>query len=143
MAATLPKLYVAGAINKQSDAEAMDWRARVKDQLWHLFEVVDPMARDYRGVEAENVSEIVRGDLTDIAQCQVIIVRAEAPSWGTAMEVALAANMEQPPFIIGYGAGDRPSPWLVFHCDRLVGSLELAIDAAQHEWLHITGNMPS
>lgn len=136
----LPKLYVAGAINKQTDAEAMDWRARVKEALSHLFEVVDPMARDYRGIEADNVEAIVLGDMTDIASCQVIIVRAETPSWGTAMEVALAANMGHALFIIGYGAGDRPSPWLVYHCDVLVPDLEAAIETAVVEWHRIMGS---
>lgn len=129
-----PSLYVAGAINKQSDAEAMDWRARVKESLSDLYDVVDPMARDYRGVEADNVADIVLGDLDDIAGCQLIVVRAEAPSWGTAMEVSIAARMDHGPIIIGYGAGDRPSPWLVFHCNRLVADLEAAIGAAVTEW---------
>lgn len=124
-------VYLAGAINKQSDADALDWRRHATERLTPQFDVLDPMARDYRGVELENVAAIVEGDLTDIGNCSIVLVRAEAPSWGTAMELVYARGR----IVIGFGAGDRPSPWLVHHTTALYPTLDEAIDAIiAEEW---------
>lgn len=124
-----PHVYLAGAINGKSDEEANGWRREAAAQLGDLFDILDPMARDYRGMEAQNVEALVEGDLTDISNCAVILVRAEAPSWGTAMELVYAHREGRT--IIGFGAGERPSPWLVHHATQLVPDLSAAIEACR------------
>ena len=63
--------YLCGGINGLSDSEAMDWREQAKLDIPEI-EWVDPMARDYRGKESENVREIVESDLADIASCDIV-----------------------------------------------------------------------
>ncbi|HXV83157.1 MAG TPA: nucleoside 2-deoxyribosyltransferase [Candidatus Binatia bacterium] len=83
-------MYLSGPINGCSDPECRDWRNQAVECLIKIgFEVIDPMARDYRGDEDKNVESIVKGDLQDIEQADILLVNAERPSWGTAMEVFL------------------------------------------------------
>lgn len=42
------KVYLAGPINGCTDAEAKNWREELKT---HFPNAIDPMKRDYRGVE--------------------------------------------------------------------------------------------
>lgn len=123
-------VYLCGGINGLDDAEAKDWRSQATHFLDGVARVVDPMARDYRGVELDNVDEIVRGDLADIDSCDVILVRAERPSWGTAMEVHYAHGAGK--VVIAFGAGPRPSPWLTFYSTRLVQTLDDALAVVWH-----------
>jgi nucleoside 2-deoxyribosyltransferase len=118
-------VYLCGGINGLSDAEANGWRVEATARLSAAFDVLDPMARDYRGKEAENVRAIVDGDLADIAAADVILVRADRPSWGTAMEVyhAFAAGKT----VVAFGAGPRPSPWLAAHATFLAADLTAAL----------------
>ncbi len=122
---TMTRVYLCGGINGLDDDEAKNWRARATAELGERFEIVDPMARDYRGVELDNVDDIVRGDLADIDSCDVILVRAERPSWGTAMEVHYSHDAHK--YVVAFGAGDRPSPWLAYHADELVPTLDDAL----------------
>lgn len=123
------KVYLCGGINGLSDADCKDWRDASKKAFNSAgIEFLDPMRRDYRGKELESVNEIVMGDLEDIEQCDCILVNASRASWGTAMEVALASTMDHNPLIFGFGAGQQPSPWLVFHCTHLFDNLPEAIN---------------
>jgi len=125
------KLYLAGPINGCTDAEANDWRSAVKKI--HP-DCLDPMARDYRGKEAESVREIVEGDKADIDQCDVVLVYFERPSVGTSMEVFYAWGCGKPVVIIDK-SGKPLSPWLTYHsvyaCDTIEGAVKNA--RFQHE----------
>jgi len=98
----------------------MDWRERAKRDIPEI-EWVDPMARDYRGRESENVREIVESDIADIASCDIIFVWAERPSWGTAMEIVYARQAGKR--IVTYCSG-RISPWLQYHSSVVVNTWE-------------------
>jgi hypothetical protein len=124
-------VYLCGGINGLSDADAKGWRDQATRSLWPLFEVRDPMARDYRGREAANVKAIVSGDLADMRTSDALLVNASKASWGTAMEVYAAHSMGR--FIVAFGAGERPSPWLIHHCDALAPDLSGALVHLQ-EW---------
>lgn len=106
-------VYLCGGINGLSDAEAKGWREQAAAALSGLYHILNPMARDYRGKEAETAAAIVTGDLADIDAADVLLVRAERPSWGTGMEVYHAAKAGK--WVVAFGAGDRPSPWLAYH----------------------------
>lgn len=110
--------YLCGGINGLSDEDANGWRTKAKE-LMPEVEWLDPMARDYRGKESQNVREIVSGDLADIAQADVLLVWAERPSWGTAMEMVYAHQAGKR--IVTYCPG-RVSPWLQFHSSVVVAS---------------------
>jgi hypothetical protein len=121
----LKTIYLCGAINGCSDSEAKDWRERVKSDLAGMYEFLDPMRRDYRGKEDESVEEIVRGDYADIITSDIILVAADKPSWGTAMECLFA--FQQHKHVIVVCGQERVSPWLRKHSTVLVPSLREAI----------------
>jgi hypothetical protein len=119
-------VYLCGGINKLTDAECKDWREEAKRLLGDDFVILDPMRRDYRGIEGDHTNDIVLGDIQDIVQSSVILVRAEVPSWGTAMEIVYAWVLGKA--IIAFGAGSRPSPWLMYHTKgRLTPTLQEAV----------------
>lgn len=124
-------IYLCGAINGCTDSEATDWREKVKRELYGRYEFLDPMRRDYRGCEDENVNAIVRGDIADIEASDVLLVAAGRPSWGTAMETWYAARLGSKR--IEVVCSGRVSPWLRFCADRVHPSLDAAIAGLREE----------
>jgi nucleoside 2-deoxyribosyltransferase len=97
----------------------MAWRKAASQTL--RGEVLDPMARDYRGKEDQSVDAIVNGDLADIEACDVVLVNATRPSWGTAMEMVYAHQKGK--LVVAFTEGSRVSPWLRYHCKHIFGWL--------------------
>lgn len=122
------RIYLCGAINGCTDSQAKDWREKVKTELAGQFNFLDPMRRDYRGKEDESVREIVEGDYDDIRNSDIILVAADKPSWGTAMEMHHAFTNEQK-YVVAVCGADRISPWLRYHSHRLDKTLDGAIAA--------------
>ena len=131
------RVYLGGAINGCTDAEASGWREAVKAVLRERdIEWRDPMDRDYRGMEMQpGITErIVEGDKDDIRQCDVMLMNCPKPSWGTAMEIMYGFElryglMHPPRIVVVIPEGVTPSPWLVYHADEIhVGS---AVEAAR------------
>lgn len=118
--------YLCGGINGLTDSQCRDWREIAKEQL--KTDTLDPMRRDYRGKEDESVSDIVRGDLDDIqVSSDCLLVNAEKPSWGTAMEIVYAHQIGLP--IVAFVLPEsRISPWLRYHCSEVFLSLNAAIN---------------
>ena len=56
-------------------------------------EPVDPMRRDFRGRTEGNETEIVEGDLEEIASCDAVLAAFTAPDEGTAMEAWYAHSL--------------------------------------------------
>lgn len=123
-------VYLAGPINGCSDAEAMDWREFVKSELPD-WTILDPMVRDYRGREADNVAEIVEGDKYDISISDVVLLNAELPSWGTPMEFQFAYELGVPVVAVCPG---RVSPWITYHADIVLVTLKDAIYYLRREF---------
>lgn len=119
------RIYLAGPINGCTDEEATGWREEAKRALVG-YDVLDPMVRDYRGHEDANFGEIVDADLRDIQSCDVVLVNAARPSWGTAMEIRYAWGQRIPVIAI-VPNGQSVSPWLRYHCRAVELSLEDAI----------------
>jgi len=122
-------VYLAGAIYGKSDSECGDWRkdaAAILQMLGILTK--NPMDRDYRGEERYRQHEIVEGDKAAIDECWGMIVNAESPSWGTAMEVLYARQKGL--VIIAFSSSMNVSPWLEYHADHVVRSLLKAIRLA-------------
>lgn len=116
------RVYLAGPIFGKSDEDCMAWRGEARGLL--KAHVLDPMDRDYRGREDENVAAIVEGDKRDIDSCDVLLVNAlHGPSWGTAMEVLYARDAGKRVVVVG----DPPvSPWLRHHSVIVVPRLDTA-----------------
>jgi nucleoside 2-deoxyribosyltransferase len=125
------RVYLAGPINGRTDAQANDWRQWVASRFLSNVEVLDPMRRDYRGKEAENVEAIIEGDKNDISSSDVLIVNAlEGGSWGTAMELVYASLWNK--YIIAVvPEGKMTSPWLVGHSSVRVHDFQAAVDLAE------------
>lgn len=121
----LESIYLAGPINGCTDDEAHTWREVAKrDYPEYLF--VDPMRRDYRGAEDENVENIVHGDLDDIDVADIFLANCWRPSWGTAMEVFYAFNRPMLTYVI-LPEDARVSPWLRYHSHGIFHSIEEAM----------------
>lgn len=119
------RVYLAGAINGMSDVDANAWRQYVKERL-HC-ETSDPMDRDYRGQQYPGIeSDIVLEDLDAIMQCDVMLAYCPFPSWGTAMEIAIASR-EFDMWIIAVVPSGRGSPWLSYHVHEMLSTLDEAI----------------
>lgn len=108
------RVYLCGPINGCSDGEALQWRSEAEARLSPFYEVLDPMVRDYRGVEVGNEAAIVEGDKADIDASDAVLVNARRPSWGTAMEVLYAH--ERGKRVVAFVGHERASPWLKYHC---------------------------
>lgn len=120
------KVYLCGPINGCTDSEANDWRMDAQSYLAGVAECINPMRRDYRGKEDESAQVIVRGDLDDIAECNLVLAVANKPSWGTAMEIRHAYQMARPVIIVC--DADRISPWLRYHSTAIVKTVREATE---------------
>lgn len=122
-------VYLAGPINGKSDEACKGWRDIAASALTNFgHKVLDPMSRDYRGVEDEHAEDIVNGDKEDIESCDIILVNANSPSWGTAMEVMYAISTGKR--IVAFAThtnAPRISPWLRCHTHRIYESLSHAL----------------
>lgn len=118
----MSKVYLCGPINGCTDAECNDWRAYAKSRLQ---DTVDPMARDYRGKEAESYREIVELDKIDVRRCDVILANCPKPSVGTSMEVFMAWELGK---VIVAIAPEPVSPWLRYHSTKLCSTMREAVD---------------
>lgn len=121
------KVYLCGGINGLSDDRCKTWREYAKAKL--RCETIDPMRRDYRGIEDQNACEIVCGDKLDINECDVLLVNASRPSWGTAMEVLFAWEREKPCYCVAGGPGETISPWLRYHSTMISDDINKLIHA--------------
>jgi nucleoside 2-deoxyribosyltransferase len=137
-------IYLAGPINGCTDHVANAWRDQVID---HLREeraptgqllrnakalTLNPMRRDYRGVEATAVREIVQLDKRDINCSDMLLVRWLKPSVGTSMEIFYAWERDIPVIIWAEPGDDSDlSPWLVYHSTQIVRSFDDAMAAIE------------
>jgi hypothetical protein len=106
------RVYLCGPIAGCTDDQAINWREIAKRVLGE-HNCLDPMRRDYRGREDGSVAEIVELDKLDIWSCQVMLVNAWQPSWGTAMEVMYAFERRVP--VMAVVPEGNVSPWIRYH----------------------------
>ena len=119
-------VYLAGPIHGRSDIECKHWRTEAAALLSvHDVEAIDPMARDFRGCEDEVAEQLVEADKHEIEQCLMVLVNANEPGWGTAMEVFYANSLGKP--VIAFSNADSISPWLRCHTRAIFGTLHEAI----------------
>jgi nucleoside 2-deoxyribosyltransferase len=90
-------------------------------------EPVDPMRRDFRGRTEGNETEIVEGDLEEIASCDAVLADFTRPDEGTAMEAWHAHGLGK--LVVVYAGGTPPHPWTVYVADSVHADLEGAVNA--------------
>lgn len=115
------RVYLGGPINGCTDAEASGWREAVKAVLAeHGHSWCDPMDRDYRGRELEPgiAQKIVLGDMADITDCDVLLMNAPKPSYGTAMEIRYGRENGKRVIVV-HPVGTVPSPWVIYHASEI------------------------
>ena len=118
------KIYLCGPIAGCTDEECKDWRGAAKVRF---SDSVDPMRRDYRGREKENVQKIVELDKLDIDACECLLVNHPKPSVGSAMEILYA--WERKKIIVIVCPKDVvQSPWLVYHSNVIVDTFDEAYE---------------
>ena len=95
-----PIVYLCGPIAFCEDGECVEWRERTKAEQGENFTFLDPLRRDYRGVEIENVEKLVQDDLEDIEKAHALLVGHTRPSTGTAMEIVYAFTSGKPIIVV-------------------------------------------
>lgn len=110
------KVYLAGPINGCSDSECIDWREQVKLWLHPDIEVIDPMDRDYRGRELENMEDIIHADKKDIHSSDIILANITKPSAGTSMEIFWGWTLGIGTYAFTENDPNSVSPWIAYHC---------------------------
>jgi nucleoside 2-deoxyribosyltransferase len=123
------KIYLCGPINACTDAECKNWREEIKT---HHNNCIDPMVRDYRGVEAVAYREIVDLDKRDVRNADIVLVNYIKPSVGTSMEMFYAWTLGKP-IILWCDPEQVPhlSPWLRYHSTKIVNSLPDVLEAVK------------
>lgn len=116
-------VYLCGPINGCTESEAKDWREYVKTRLPFTL---DPMRRDYRGREEENLNELVELDKIDVMKSDVLLVNYDKPSVGTSMEVIFAWERGKV-IVVVCREGAKTSPWLRYHSHALFHTFDEAI----------------
>lgn len=121
-----PRVYLSGPIYGTTDQE-QKWRMIATDRLRNLFEILNPLDRDFRGTKFDvvNSSKIVRDDMAAVDHSNVVLANAEKPGWGTAMEIFYAHMKGKP--VLFFTSNDNPSPWLLARA-RHFASLDNAIE---------------
>jgi len=119
------KVYLAGAIYGTTNAE-QEWRKLAAEALCEIYDVLNPLDRDYRGVKFDvvNSTKLVKEDMLCVDNSSVVLANCEKPGWGTGMEIFYAHMKGKP--VLFFTSNDNPSPWLLARA-RNVGTLENAI----------------
>jgi nucleoside 2-deoxyribosyltransferase len=123
------KLYLSGPIMDEHEGTAREWREIAKRLLSGEFVMLDPMRRNFKDREVDSANEIVRFDLQDVDDADLILVNYNKPSIGTSMEVFHAShNLGK--FVVAFSPFEFKdcSPWMVKYCTKILPTLEEAIE---------------
>jgi hypothetical protein len=130
------KVYQAGPIAGQTDAECKDWRDKLRKEYSHIIEFLDPMKRDFRTIygidkeersEGDHTNEIVDMDIWDINRCDIFMAYCPFPSVGTSMEIYHAHVVAKKPVVLVIPVGVRISPWHRRFSTKIVGTIDDAV----------------
>jgi nucleoside 2-deoxyribosyltransferase len=132
------KVYLAGPIAGCSDGEANDWRDGLIQNYGSVVDFINPMDRDYRGIEGDHTNEIVDLDKRDIQMSDVILAYAPKPTVGTSMEILYAHGYEIPSVVV-IPEGPKVSPWIRRHATKVLrtftgDAMEWILDNVKANW---------
>ena len=132
-------VYLSGPIDLVSEQEATEWRREAAMMLAHKRDedgnpvvVLDPTKTKFMTppnlTQKEDCRMIVEHNQQWIGRSTVMLVNANSPGWGTAMEVYFAYQEEE--IIIAFSNNPKPSAWLTAHVHGdIYPDLSAAIDA--------------
>ena len=116
------KVYLSGPITHATD-EVWKWSDRAANMLRSRgFEVISPYEHKLIGYTPVG---IVNFDITLIEAVDYLLLNADAPSWGAAMEVRIAFDLDKP--VVAFSANDTHSPWLTAHVKCVLPDLDKAV----------------
>ena len=119
------QVYLAGPIHGMSDDQAWGWRRTARELLFKKnIMSLNPMDMDYRGREMESMDRLVERDKGWIMSCDTVLANCHTPGYGTAMEILFAWEQHKQVLVIT----TEESPWLYYHADLVVETLEDAVD---------------
>lgn len=123
----MKSVYLAGAITGTDPDYHLGWRNYVTKILSKKYIVLNPLHQaQYDG---NNGEAIIKNDLRMIAECDVLLVNGNRPSWGTAMEMFFAYQLHKLIFVVIDTSKDMEiSPWLVHHVNVLFTTMDQAIN---------------
>jgi len=121
-------VYLCGPINGCTDGEATDWREQFKER-WE-GQTLDPMRRDYRGLEKALYREVVELDKIDVRNSDIVLVNYSKPSVGTSMEMFYAHQLGKP-VVLWCAMGANLSPWLMYHATIIVHDIDNAVSSCR------------
>jgi nucleoside 2-deoxyribosyltransferase len=111
------RIYLAGPISEAVDP--VTWRLNMAKQLSKDWEIIDPTQMEVSESDDYNdLTKIIRADLSAIRFSHAVIARIDRPSWGTGMEIFYAHSKKIP--VIGWyqdGMKILTSPWIKVHCN--------------------------
>jgi len=122
-------IYLSGPIMDEHEGDAREWRETAKTLLSEKFFLLDPMRRNFKDREVDSANEIVRFDLQDVEEGDIILVNYSKASIGTSMEIFHAShNLGK--FVVGFSPFEYSecSPWMVKYCTKILPTLEEATD---------------
>ncbi len=137
-------IYLSGGIKGLTDEQAFGWRKEVckhygcrEDGIPCLVgtrcgrpevKFIIPTRIQYRPDMDDRTAArwLCKRDKMAVAKSDIVLVYAPVPSWGTAMEVMYAYELDKR--IVVVCDEDDPSPWLVAHADVIVPDFEIAYD---------------
>ncbi len=122
----MKKVYLAGPIFGVQDPAS--WRKEAIRLLPKGWQAVNPLDLE---VSIDRPTHLVQTDLDALARCDAVLVRAEEPSYGTAMELFHASRTLDIPVIAWPCHGER-SPWLTVHVSEFFNTLKEAVGALAH-----------
>ena len=130
------KIYLSGPIMDEHEGSAREWREIGKRLLGDKFFLLDPMRRNFKDREVDSANEIVRFDLQDVEDADLLLVNYNKPSIGTSMEVFHAShNLGK--FVVAFSpfSFKDSSPWMVKYCTKILPTLEGACDYIKRHFL--------
>ena len=118
----VPRVYLAGP------PFADEYRRRASELLRSAgHEPIDPMRRDFRGRTEGHETEIVEGDLEEIADSDAVLADFTRPDEGTAMEAWYAHGLGKR--VVAYTGGTPAHPWTVYVAESVHAELASAVEA--------------
>lgn len=126
------KVYLCGGIFGLPD-KGQTWREQAIGMMPEGWEAVNPVLFELAEKDPE---VLIKEDYRLIMNSDAIIARVRNPSWGTAMELHFARQVDIP--VIGWPFVRLPpdthnySPWLLAHITTYAPSLEYAIGELRH-----------
>jgi nucleoside 2-deoxyribosyltransferase len=126
-------VYLSGPMDNCTVEECRAWREKIIKDMPEI-NFLDPCRRDYSdpgtNQSEEAYTDIVESDKKDINESDIVLVYHDRPSVGTSMEILLA--WDRGIYVITVGATGKPlSPWILYHSNEIVDTLEEAKERLQ------------